>query len=498
VHRELDDLVVEADPVLLKRQSVRGAAVSSLAQLARFVFQFGSQLYLAHMLSPSAFGLVAMVSPILRFVLLFNDMGLLQATIQRPTISHRQLSALFWINLSASVVLICALIAAAPLVGWLYREPRIPAITASLASVLLLSGLSAQPMALMNRRMRFIPLAIIDVASTVCGAVIGIGAAWLGWGYWALVAMQAGNSVTICLLAWALADWRPSRPRLEPGIAPLLGFGGNVTAYNVLGFFAASLDDVLLGSTNGSLALGLYERSSKLVIAPVIQIYVPFTRVSVPLLSRLQDAAEQYRRAYLQLLQISLMLITPGLLCAVVLADQIVLALLGPAWGAAGPITRWLAIGGLTQPIIASASWLFVSQNRARQQLLWGSIGFAMIVASFVVGLPWGPLGVARSSATCMWLLQAPLIVWAATRAGPVRGHDLVFASYPMLIGSAAAVVVLFLAKARFGLSGIEGLLFALFVSYGTHAAVLALIPAGQKMLRETWALRSAFVQATS
>lgn len=448
------------------------------------------------MLGPPAFGLIAMASPILRFVLLFNDMGLLHATIQRPTISHRQLSVLFWINISASIVLTFILIAIAPLIGWLYSEPRVPAITASLASVLLLSGLSAQPMALMNRKMRFIPLAVIDVAAAVSGALIGMGAAWLGWGYWSLVVMQAGNSVTICVLAWSFAGWRPSRPRWEPGVASLLGFGGNITAYNLLGFFAESLDNVLLGITNDSLALGLYDRSSKLVIAPMAQIYLPFTRVALPLLSRLQESAERYRKAYLRLLQSCLILITPAVLCVVLFAEQIVAALLGPAWAGAAPITRWLAVGGLIQPIIASTTWLFVSQNRSRQQLLWGSIGFAIMVLSFVAGLPWGALGVARSSAACSWLLRAPLIVWAATTAGSVGGRDLIVGCYPVLAGSAAAVTVLWFTKLRFHFSGIEGLLLALLVSYAAHALVLAFLPAGQRILRETWALRSAFVPA--
>jgi hypothetical protein len=87
--------------------------------------------------------------------------------------------------------------------------------------------------------------------------------------------------------------------------------------------------------------------------------------------------------------------------------------------------------------------------------------------------------------------------VWAATTAGPVRGRDLIVACYPVLAGSAAAATVLWFAKSRLDFSGIEGVLLGLLVSYAAHAIVLALLPAGQRILRETWALRSAFVQAT-
>lgn len=484
----------ELGPAKLKRRSVHGAAVSSLGQVVRFSFQFGTQIYLAHELSPAAFGLVAMVAPLLRFVQLFSDMGLLQAVIQRSTISHRELSALFWINLCTSTVLALMLIAASPLAGWLYGEPRIPGIMASLAVILILSGLAAQPMALMNRRMQFVPLAAIDVISTIIGAAAGIAAANWGAGYWALVAMQAGNSIAICALAWAFAGWRPTRPRREPGLRSLLGFGGNLTAYNVVAFFSESLDNILLGATTGSAPLGLYDRSSKIVMAPMVQIMVPFTRVSVPLLCRLEASTEKYRKAYLHLLQIALLVITPGLVCAAVLADQVIIVLLGPTWAAAAPIARWLGIGALVHPVLNSASWLFVSQNRAQQQLLWGSMGFVIIVISFLLGLPWGPLGVARSYSLCTWLLQVPLIVWAATRAGPVRLRDVASACSTAAIGAAAAAVALVLARNHLESAKIEGLIFAILLSYAVHGVVLTLVPGGRRFLRDSWSLRSAFV----
>jgi len=229
---------------------------------------------MAHLISPSAFGLVAMIAPVLRFVQLFNTMGLLEAVIQRQSITHRELSSLFWVNLTGSVLLALVFAALAPLAAWLYGEPRLPEVMLTMCIILVVGGLSAQPMALLNRKMRFLPLTLIDIISTLSAAVVGIGMATLGFGYWALVGMQLANSITLCILAWFFARWRPSWPHWEPGIVPLLGFGGHITAFGVLGFFSESFDRVLLGVATGSLALGLYDRSATLVLMPLVLVMI--------------------------------------------------------------------------------------------------------------------------------------------------------------------------------------------------------------------------------
>ncbi len=220
------------DRSTLKRASVHGVAVTFLSQGFRFVLQFGAQIVLAHWLRPGEFGLIAMVAPVLSLVQVFNDLGLTQATIQRADIAHRELSTLFWINFGASACLAASMAAAAPLVAWFYHEPRLTLITAACGSLLLLSGAAAQQIALMNRRMRYTRLAIIDVACAFMAFVVGLGAAWLGCGYWSLVLMQAANSATILGLAWLLSDWRPSLPTRDRGVGALLagvaGRGGGV------------------------------------------------------------------------------------------------------------------------------------------------------------------------------------------------------------------------------------------------------------------------------
>lgn len=487
------DVVADVQRDELKRRSVHGAAATVVAQGIRFVLQFGSQVVLARLLAPAEFGLVAMVTPIVGFLQIFGDMGLLPATVQKPTISQRELSGLFWVNLAVSAALAVLVIACSPGVAWLYGEPRAAGVTACLGALLLLAGLSAQPMALMTRRLRFLPLAAIDIAASAAAATAGIAAATADLGYWSLVLMQAANSLTVLVLAWSFAGWRPTRPQRVAGLVSLLHFGGDVTAFNVVNYFSYNLDNVLIGATWGEAPLGLYSRGFRLMLIPVSQIVLPFARVAVPLLSRLHDSPEKYRAAYTKMLGATLLATTPGIAFAVVLAHQLVVTVLGQRWEAAAPIFAWLGVSALAVPINLSASWLFISQNRTRLQLAWSCIGTTIVVVAFLVGLPWGVVGVAASTACFVWLLQAPLLWWGVTREGPVRLADLGRAFYPAFLAGAASFGALWLAKdALAGLGGV-GLPLALVASYVVHAATLACLPEGNRTLRELWDLRSMF-----
>ena len=57
----------------LKKRSVRSGLLILSAQGAKFVIKFGSAIWVARLLTPADFGMVAMVSPILGFLNTFNS-----------------------------------------------------------------------------------------------------------------------------------------------------------------------------------------------------------------------------------------------------------------------------------------------------------------------------------------------------------------------------------------------------------------------------------------
>lgn len=494
----------EADAGALKRRSVHGAAASLAGQALRFGLQFGSQVVLARLLLPGDFGLVAMAGPLLAFVQIFNELGLTQATVQRAEIGQRELSALFWVNVAVSVLLAAAVCLAAPAVASFYGEPRLVPVAVCLAGLLVLSGLAAQHMALLNRRMRFGALAAIDLCCLVAAVAVGVCAAWAGLGYWSLVLMQAANSATIAALSWALSGWRPSRPGGVRAAAPLLRFGGHVTGHNLLVYLEANLAGVLVGAVDGRHALGLYDRAQRLIYTPVWHLGAPMARVAVAVLSRLRDAPAGYARAHARLLQGLLLATAPGLVGTAVMAGTLVPALFGPAWSDAAPVAAWLAVAAAFAPLGMGASWLFVSQGRVREQVAYGGVKACVTLTAALSGLPWGVVGIARAYAASAVLAQGVLL-WGATRRGAVGRRDVARAVYPVALGAVAAAAALH-ATADWGIrwdarhapdAPVAARLAAGYLlSYAACGSALLCSPGGWHLLRGVWGLRSTLRRA--
>ncbi len=432
----------ELDGNSLGARSARGAVITLAAQGLRFVLQFGSQILLAHLLAPADFGVMAMAVPILSLVQIFNELGLSQATIQLKSISQAQLSMLFWTNAAVSGALAAALAACAPLVAIAYGQPRVAPVCMALSALLVLSGLSAQQIALLNRRMGFLTLAGIDVACNLGAVVAGIAAAAAGLGVWSLVLMQAANSVVILVLSWMFSGWRPSLPRRGSGAGALLAFGGHVTGYNVINYLCNNLDAVLVGRLAGHVALGFYDRAVRLVATPFWQISLPVARVALPLLSRLAGRDAEYRAAFASMIQALLLALSPLLIWIAFTARLSVPMLLGAGWQQAGPMVAWLALATLLSPLSLASYWLFVSQGRARQQLPYAAAKMVITLLAVLLGLRHGALGVTRMLA----IMSLPIdwvVLWGALRAGPVRVRHAAAALLPVAAGVVAAALVL-------------------------------------------------------
>src|SRR5262249_46105106 len=253
----------------LKGRAISSGFVTALAQGAQFALTLVSTVILARLLTPREFGLVAMSWTIIGFSQVFKEAGLSTATIQREGITHAQVSNLFWVNVALSGLTSLLVAAAAPAVARFYREPLLVEVTVALSITILLAGLAVQHMALLNRQMRFKAIALIQVGSVLAGVLVGVGMAWLNFGYWSLVGMNLTTSIVALLLAWCASRWRPQSFTRRSGTRSLLHFGANLTAGHFLYSLARGLDRLLIGRFYGAFSVGLYSRAFSLLARPL-------------------------------------------------------------------------------------------------------------------------------------------------------------------------------------------------------------------------------------
>lgn len=203
----------------------------------------------------------------------------------------------------------------------------------------------------------------------------------------------------------------------------MLAFGGHLVGFGTVNYFARNLDNVLIGSFCGPFALGLYAKAYSLLMLPIGQISAPITAVAVPTLSRLQNEPQRFRSYYLKGVKLIAYATMPTICATAVLAPELVGLLLGRQWAGAAPVFRALAVAALWQPVCGSVGWIYIALGQTRRMFVWVLVTAPVIVCSFVLGLPWGPIGVAVSYSGCICLLLLPLFAFA-TRHAPVNVGD--------------------------------------------------------------------------
>ena len=468
----------------IKGSIVRGSAYLMGAAGVKFVFNLASTVILARLLDPEAYGLLAMVFVMTNFLTLFRDMNLSLATVQKETITHAQVSTIFWVNAAVSLTIAVALLALAPAVSWFYGDPRLTAIAAMLALPVLLRGLVVQHKALLRRKLYFGTMMAVDLACTLASYVTAVVMAWLGYGYWSLVWMHVSSAIIDVIMTWYVTRWRPGLPKRGTGVRAMVIFGGNLTGYSFVRYASRSLDNALIGWSAGPAALGIYSKTRDITGQVINYAQSPFSAIGVPSLSRLTQQPDRYRNTFRRLSEKIILIVLFASVLFVCTAEETVELLLGPKWTEAAPVLAILAILISTEAVYGCVNWLFISQGRGGQLFRYGIFDATSRVVAVLIGFSGGILGIATALALLAIFVRLPVQIWYACRQGPV-GQSHVYAMLAPLLGAAAA-----------GLAAVQAVRAAYpadlaAMTIGIAAAVLAaamllvlvLLPSGRRTL---------------
>ncbi len=420
----------------LRDKAIRGALARLCTQGGNFLLRIASLAILARLLDPQDFGLIGMVTAFTGVLSLFRDFGLSAATVQHVNVTEEQKSTLFWINLLVGSALTLLAISLAPLVASFYREPRLFWVTTAVATGFVFNAVGIQHSALLQREMRFTALSVIDISSLILSTVIGISAAKAGYGYWALVATTVALPLISSIAFWFTTAWVPGPPRRRTGLRSLLRFGGTITLNGLVVYIASNFEKVLLGRFWGADAIGLYGRAYQLSRIPTDSLNGAIGEVAFSALARLQDEPSRLKAYFLKGYSLVLALTLPATFACGLFADDMITVILGPKWHAAAPLFRLLAPTILVFAIANPLSWLLSAIGQVGRGLKMSLVIAPLMIGGDIIGLPYGPTGVAFAYSAVMVLWIVPVILWS------VHGTVISFRDVLLTVGRPLASTV--------------------------------------------------------
>lgn len=298
----------------------------------------------ARLLSPEAFGLIAMANVVLRFGSYFAQMGVGRALIQRASIDDDDVRAAFTSSTLLGALTTALVIAIAPLAAAYYQTGDVVPVMRWLALTFVVSGFGATARALLQRRLRFRAVSTIEVVSYALGyAVPTLALAASGFGVWSLVAGALGQ-VTVATTASMILARHGLAPMLRwAPHARLLRFGATVSGISVLEFIGSSLDTLVIGRFGTATQLGIYNRAFMLASLPTYQVNHGIAKVLFPVLSSGRSNPAAFAQALEAATTTAIKLVVPLGVGMALAAPELVRVVLGDGWVEAIPLFAVLA-----------------------------------------------------------------------------------------------------------------------------------------------------------
>jgi PST family polysaccharide transporter len=223
----------------------------------------------------------------------------------------------------------------------------------------------------------------------------------------------------------------------------MLRFGSKITANGLIVYLASNFEKVLLGRYWGADAIGIYGRAYQLIRIPTDTLNAAVGEVAFSALSRLQDDGARLRSYFLKGYSLVLGLTLPATFACCIFADDMIGILLGPKWKEAAPIFRLLTPTILVFAIANPLSWLLGAIGMVGRGVRMSLVIAPLMIASYFIGLPYGPTGVATAYSIVMVLWLVPVVLWSLYGT-VVSVKDVAGAVSRPLISSAVAAAAAF------------------------------------------------------
>src|SRR5690606_1714225 len=266
-------------------------------------------LFLAKLLAPEAFGLVAMATVVFELTNVFVNSGLGQALIRSKSVSDLDLNTVFYSNLIFSIFAYLFLFLIAPYVSEFYKQPELTLLIQVMGLVAIINATKIVQVAVLSRSMNFKAQMKANSLGAFLSGVLALLAAYEGFGVWSLVVMMLSQSLIPSLILWMASSWRPNLSFSFESFYRLFAFGKNLLAEGMLNVAFQNSYVLVIGRVFSAEITGLYFFAKKVTDLLSHQLTGAVQQATYPALSTLQDDNLLLRHKYRQILQLMLLLI---------------------------------------------------------------------------------------------------------------------------------------------------------------------------------------------
>lgn len=390
----------------LKQATTKGLFWSSVERFSNQGVQFVFSIILARLLSPSDYGIIAMVTIFFAVAQSFVDSGFSNALVRKMDRVEEDLSTCFYFNIAVGLVAYIVLFFIAPFVATFYNQPILSPIIRITGLGVVLNSLCVVQQALFTINIDFKSQAKITLSATVISGIVGIILAYQGYGIWALVWQGVASSIVRMGLLWLMSKWRPRTGFSKPSFNYLFGYGSKLLASGLLDTIYNNIYPIVIGKFYNPAQLGNYSRALGWAQLPSANITSILQRVTFPVLSAIQDDTLRLQNSYRRLLKLSAFIVFPLMMGLAAMASPVIRVILTAKWDGCVLYLQILCFALMLYPIHAINLNLLQVKGRSdiflRLEIIKKIIGVIILIITIPLGITAMCLGMVFSSIICL------------------------------------------------------------------------------------------------
>lgn len=352
----------------LSKKAIRGTFFVAVNSYLSLFIYFLAGVALARRLPPADFGLFRIS---LFYVDLFGrlrEFGLDKALIHKQEDLKTAYRTHFVLQALLSVLALLCVVAFSP---WLKGySPSVFFFTLILSVAVIFQALGSTQRIFLEKNLFFKKTALIDIISLLISSALSVYLALIGWGALSLVAGYASNLLLSAVLLWIFGSWRPKFSELfhlsASEIKWFFKFGFFLFVGGITTFILYKYNDFILGTFLSITALGFYSRAFNYAQIPTSLVTGVISKVALPTYSVLQKDKEKLSEAFTIVLKSIVRISFPFSLMLFLVAEDMILFLLGSTWLPMVPIFRILLIYGVLRSIFDDLGELFTAVGKPK------------------------------------------------------------------------------------------------------------------------------------
>jgi O-antigen/teichoic acid export membrane protein len=421
------------------RRIAFGAATLSAARVFQLATSFVAVPFLARILTPTDFGLVAMALSFVMFFTYIGDAGLGRSLVRVSADDRDAWSSAHWAVMALTLVLALCIIALAGPVAGFFNEPRLEGIVHVLAVAPILMGITEIPAASLLQREKFHWLAGAEFFSALAGVVVALWLAVAGAGAWALVWQHMAQRLVKMIFILLTSGFRPAIALKWDKLKEHLRFAGDTVGWSMMTFVSRQADTLIVGKFLGAATLGLYNIAVRVMQLPVAIFGQSLNSALYSRMVHLRHDKAALRELVLTATLAQSAFVFPPIAAIAASSDAFFELLLSDRWHGAGGIFTALAIAAAIQTVIGLNGTLLqaIGETGARLRL---TVEFAVLWAVSALVLAQFGIHAVALGCSIVTLLYMPRLL--QLYLGPIEASMLDFAR--ALAGPALVAGVIF------------------------------------------------------